>query len=347
MKKGTQIARTVLAGILIAGVALTGCSANKETVKPQGAAAEKKTEGPKFTLRLADTLASDHPIIAADKKFAELVNERTNGRIKIDVFPSSQLGEEKATIEQVQLGAIDFVRTGAGALAGFSKKFEVFSLPYIFESEEHQFRFLESAVGTKLLDGLETSRMKGLAYYSAGARSFYSRKPLTGIADLKGQKIRVIQNKVNVDLINAVGANATPMAYGEVFSALQTGVIDAAENSFANLYTSNHQEQAKNLIIDQHQRVPEVLIISKVTWDKLPEEDRKVVKQAALDSVKTERELFDKFEKDAEAKVRAAGVTVTEVKDLKPWQEAVKPVIDKYRKEFQEELDAIEKAKQK
>ncbi|MFH5185375.1 TRAP transporter substrate-binding protein [Paenibacillus sp. TAB 01] len=296
---------------------------------------------------MADTLASDHPIVAADKKFAELINERTNGRIKVEVFPNSQLGEEKATIEQAQLGAIDFVRTGSGALGGFSKKFEVFSLPYIFESEEHQWRFLESAAGTKILDSLESSRMKGLAYYNAGARNFYSRKPLTSIADLKGQKARVIQNKVNVDLMNALGANATPMPLGEVFSALQTGVVDAAENSFSNLVTSNHQQQAKNLIMDQHQRVPEVLLISKMTWDKLPESDRKIVKQAALDSVKTERELFDKFEKDAEAKIRDAGVTVTEVKDLKPWQDAVKPVIDKYRKDFQEELDAIEKAKQK
>ncbi|NHN34935.1 TRAP transporter substrate-binding protein [Paenibacillus sp. S3N08] len=335
----------MLASFLMVSVALTGCSANKASDNTPETDAGMKAEGPKLTLRLADTLAVDHPIVAADKKFAEMVSERTNGRIKIEVFANSQLGEEKTTIEQVQLGALDFVRTGAGALAGFSKKFEVFSLPYIFESEEHQFKFLESAIGTKMLDGLESSRMKGLAYYSAGARSFYSRKPLTGIADLKGQKIRVIQNKVNVDLIDALGANATPMAFGEVFSALQTGVIDAAENSFANLYTSNHQQQAKNLIIDQHQRVPEVLIISKTTWDKLPEEDRKIVKQAALDSVKIERELFDKFEKDAEAKIRAAGVTVTEVKDLKPWQDAVKPVIDKYRKEFQEELDAIEKAK--
>lgn len=346
MKKGTKLAGTVLASIILAGAVLTGCG-SKEAAGTQGTTPGKKADGPQITLRLADTLATDHPTVAGDKKFAELVSERTNGRIKIEVFPSSQLGEEKATIEQVQLGVVDFVRTGAGALGGFSKKFDVFSLPYVFESDAHEWKFLESEAGTNLLDSLEASKMKGLAYYSAGARSFYSRKPVSSIADLKGQKIRVIQNKVNVDLMSALGANATPMAFGEVFSALQTGVIDGAENSFANLFTSNHQQAAKYLIKDEHQRTPEVLIISKASWDRLSESDRKIIKQSAQDSVKTQRELFDKFEKDSENKVKAAGVTITEVKDLKPWQDAVKPVIDKYRTEFKDLLDAIEKVKQK
>jgi len=329
---------TVLAAILLVSALLTGCSSKQEN-------AGNKTDATKLTLRLADTLASDHPTVVGDQKFADLVSERSNGRIKIEVFPNSQLGEEKATIEQVQLGAIDFVRTGAGALGGFSKNFDVFSLPYVFESDAHEWKFLESEAGTALLDSLEASKMKGLAYYSAGSRSFYSRDVLKSIDDLKGQKIRVIQNKVNVDLMDALGANATPMPYGEVYSALQTGVITGGENSFANLYTANHHQVAKYLIKDEHQRTPEVLIISKSTWDKLSEADREIIKQAALDSVKTQRELFDKFEKDAEEQVKASGVTITEVTDLKPWQDAVKPVIEKYRSDFGELLDAIEQSK--
>jgi tripartite ATP-independent transporter DctP family solute receptor len=345
MTKGKQFAKKLLAGILIASVMLSGCG-SKESGTQQGTASKKNIEGAKYTFRLPDPLASDHPTVAGVNKFADLVNERTNGRIKIEVFPSSQLGEEKATIEQVQLGSIDFVRTGAGALAGFSKDFEVFSLPYIFEDDAHQWRFLESEAGTKLLDSLETSRMKGLTYYSSGARHFYSSKPITSIKDLKGQKIRVIQNQVNMDLIEALGANATPMPYGQVFSSLQTGVIDAAENNYPNFFTSNHFQEVTHVLEDQHQRVPEVLVISKVTWDKLSEEDRKIIKQAALDSVKTQRELFDNFEKGAKKKIKEAGLTVTEVTDFKPWQKAVEPVINKYRKDYKEILESIEKEKQ-
>jgi tripartite ATP-independent transporter DctP family solute receptor len=332
------------AGTLLAGCGSSGGSSGNGT--SAGTDGGKQAEGPKYTFRLADTHPADYPTVIGDQKFADLVNERTNGRIKIEVFPSSQLGEEKAVIEQVQLGAIEFTRVSSGALGGFNKEYEVFSLPYIFENDEHQWKFLESEEGQKLLDSLESSRMKGLAYYSSGARSFYSSKPLTSIADLKGQKVRVIQNKVNIDLMEALGASATPMPYGEVFSALQTGVIDAAENNFPSYYTSNHYQHAKNLILDRHQRVPEVLLISKITWDKLSEDDRKIIKEAAVESVKTQREAWDKFEKESEDKIRAAGVTITEVTDLKPWQDAAKPVIDKYSADYKAVLDAIAKAKQ-
>jgi tripartite ATP-independent transporter DctP family solute receptor len=318
---------------------------NESTGTTAPAASDKKSEGPKYTFRLAETHPADYPTTLGDKKFAELVNQASNGRIKIDVFPASQLGEEKAVIEQVQLGAIEFTRVSTGALGSFNKQYEVFSLPYIFDNDDHQWRFLESETGTKLLDSLETSRMKGLAYYSSGARNFYSKKPIKSVADLKGLKVRVIQNKVNIDLMNALGANATPMPYGDVFSSLQTGVIDAAENNYPSFYSSNHFQQAKNLILDQHQRVPEVLLISKVTWDKMSDSDRQLIKKAALESVKTQKEEWAKFEKDSEAKVKAAGVTIVEVTDLKPWQDAVKPVIDKYRNDYKEVLDAIEKAK--
>ncbi|MBD0379014.1 TRAP transporter substrate-binding protein [Paenibacillus sedimenti] len=343
---------TVLTTIIGSSLVLTACGGGTAptntgtTATPAAAtAAAAKTDGPKLNFRLAETHPADYPTTIGDKKFAELVNQASGGRIKIDVFPSSQLGEEKAVIEQVQLGAIEFTRVSTGALGGFNKQYEVFSLPYIFDNDEHQWRFLESEQGTKLLDSLESSRMKGLAYYSSGARHFYTKKPVKSIADLKGLKIRVIQNKVNIDLMNALGANATPMPYGDVFNALQTGIIDAAENNYPSYFSSNHFQQAKNLILDQHQRVPEVLLISKVAWDKLSADDKALIKKAALDSVKTQKEEWAKFEKDSEAKVRAAGVTITEVSDLKPWQEAVKPVIDKYRNDYKETLEAIEKAK--
>lgn len=325
--------------LMLAGSLLAGCGGSKD------GGDKKAAEGAKYTFRLAETHPADYPTTMGDKKFAELVNQRTNGRIKIEVFPSSQLGEEKAVIEQVQLGAIEFTRVSSSPLAEFNKAFGVFSLPYIFDNDAHMWKFLNGDAGTKMLDGLEKSKMKGLAYYTSGSRNFYTKKPVTKVEDLKGMKIRVQQNKINMDLISSLGASATPMPYGEVFSGLQTGVIDGAENNPPSYLTANHYQAVKNFILDAHQRVPEVLLISKVTWDKLSEEDRKIIKQAAIDSVATQRELWEKFEKESMEKLKANGVVVTEVKDVKPWQAAVKPVIDKHGADYKEELTAIDAAR--
>jgi tripartite ATP-independent transporter DctP family solute receptor len=278
-------------------------------------------------------------------KFAELVKERTNGRITIDVFPSAQLGEEKAVIEQVQLGAIEFTRVSTGPMAEFNKDFGVFSLPYIFDSDEHVWNFLLSDTGMELLDTLQSSGLQGLAYYSSGSRSFYSARPLTKLEDLKGLKIRVQENKINIALIEALGASATPMPYGEVYSSLQTGVIDAAENNFPSYYSSKHYEVAPHYLLDGHQRVPEVLVVSKSVWDKLSGEDRDIIRQAAMDSVAYQREEWAKYEKESEEAVRAGGATITEVTDPQPWRDAVRPVIDSYRAEFSAILDAIDAAR--
>ncbi|CAM3617351.1 TRAP transporter substrate-binding protein [Marinicrinis lubricantis] len=333
-----------LSMLLLFTLFLSACGGNNDTENSKGNKGAKD-EGPKYTFRLAEAHPADYPTTKGDLKFAELVNERTNGRITIDVFPSAQLGEEKAAIEQVQLGAIEFTRISSGPLAEFNKDFGVFSLPYIFDNDEHVWRFLEGDMGRQLLDSLEDSRLKGLAYYSSGSRSFYSTKELNGTDDLKGLKIRVQQNKLNIDIIEALGASATPMPYGEVFSSLQTGVIDAAENNYPSYYSSKHYEVAPYYITDSHQRVPEVLMMSKTAWDKLSEEDQQIIQQAALDSVAYQREEWDKYEKESEQMVRDAGATITEVTDVKPWQEAVKPVIEKYRSEYSEILDAIDQAR--
>ncbi|MBW4840230.1 MAG: TRAP transporter substrate-binding protein [Paenibacillaceae bacterium] len=340
---------SLIAAVIAVAALLAGCGAansgtrGNESAAPSGEAAKQPT----YTFRLAESHPADYPTTLGDKKFAELVHEKTNGRIKIEVFPSAQLGEEKAVIEQVQLGAIEFTRVSTGPLAEFNKAFGVFSLPYIFESEEHEWNFLNGPEAKQMLEGLSDSKFVGLAYYDSGARSFYTRKPVNNIEDLKGMKIRVIQNKVNIDLMEALGASATPMPYGDVFNSLQTGVIDGAENNWPSYYTSKHFEQAKYYILDAHQRVPEVLMASKVTWDKLSDEDKQAIQEAATESIAYQREEWKKFEKESEDKVRAAGVTVTEVTDLKPWQEAVKPMIEQYRSEFQDVLEAIETAKTK
>ena len=336
-----RILSLVVVSLFILSLALAGCGGGDK--KPE--AKKDAPAAPAMVLKLAETHPPDYPTTMGDKKFAELVTERTKGRIKVEVYPSSQLGEEKAAIEQVQLGALAFTRVSSAPLAEFNKPLGVFSLPYIFDSSAHMWKFLDSADGAKLLDGLQASKFVGLCYYDPGARSFYSTKPIKDLPDLKGLKIRVQQNTINMEMISAIGASATPMPYGQVFSALQTGVIDGAENNFPSYLTANHYQVAKYYLRDGHQMVPEVLIMSKVVWDKLSPDDQKLVKQAALDSVKTQRELWTKFEKEAEAKVKAAGCTVTEIKDVKLWQAAVKPIIDKYATTYKEVLDAIAKAR--
>lgn len=329
--------KKLLAAALVAmmlGVLAAGCG---QSAKP----ADKS----QYTFRLAENQPPDYPTTLASKKFSELVFERTQGRIKVDVYPSAQLGEEKAVIEQVQLGAIDFTRVHASPLAEFNKQFGVLSLPYIFDNDAHMWRFLGGEMGNQMLDNLEKSKMKGLSYYDNGARSFYFRKPVASLEDIKGLKIRVQQNRVTMDMVTALGASPTPMSYGQVFSSLQTGVIDGAENNYPSYFTSSHYQVAKYLILNKHQRTPEVLLIGKATWDKLSEQDRKIIKEAAVEAGKYQRELWTKFEKDSEAKLRAAGVTIEEVKDIGPWKQAVKPMLDKYGSEYKAELEAIDKAR--
>lgn len=325
-------------------ILLAGCGGGQETADVAASGGDG-SDGPKYNFRLAESHPADYPTTKGDLKFAELVNERTNGRITIDVFPSAQLGEEKAAIEQVQLGAIEFTRISSGPLAEFNKDFGVFSLPYIFDSDEHLWKFLKSEHGDQLLNGLQSSSLHGLTYYSSGARSFYSSKPINTLDDMKNLKIRVQQNKINIDLIKALGASPTPMAYGEVYSSLQTGVIDAAENNYPSYFSSKHYEVAPYMIVDEHQRVPEVLLVSKQVWDKLSAEDQEIIKQAAIDSTEYQKEEWMKYDQESYDKVREGGAAIVEVKDSAPWREAVKPVIETYRTEFKDILEAIEASK--
>ena len=302
---------------------------------------------PQVVLKLAEVHPQGYPTELADEEFAKLVAERTQGRIKVEVYPGAQLGDEKAAIEQVQIGAIAFTRVSSAPMAQFSKQLGVFSLPYIFDSKDHMWAFLNGAGGKKMLEDLTASGFVGLAYFDGGARSFYSTKPMTKVEDLKGLKFRVIQNEWSVKMVNAFGANATPMAYGQVFSAIQTGVIEGAENNAPSYLTSSHYQVAKNYLLDGHQRIPEVLVASKTVFDGLSREDQAVIRKAAADSVAKQRQLWDAFEGEALAKVKAAGSTVVAVKDLAPYQRAVEPVIKEASTQFGDSLKAISAARPK
>jgi tripartite ATP-independent transporter DctP family solute receptor len=305
----------------------------------------KKRDAPQVTFLLAENQGLNYPTTISSLKFADLVYQRTQGRIKIDVYPSAQLGDEKAAIEQIQIGVIDFLRVHSSPLAEFNRQFAVLSLPYIFESEDHMWKFLEGEMGYKMLNNLSISKMQGLAYYDNGARNLYFTKAVASLAALKSLNIRVQQNRVTMDMITALGAKPVPIQYGDTLAALRNGAIDGAENNFPSYFTSEHYRYAPYCVLSKHQRAPEVLLISKLTWDKLSREDQAVIRQSASEAAKFQRQIWKVFEKDSEAKLRQAGVKIIEITDFKPWQTAVEPVLDKHRAVLEKELAAVERAR--
>ena len=225
-----------------------------------------KTVAKAVTLRMSDNQPEGYPTILGDKAFAAEVEKNTNGRIKIKVFSGSQLGDEKSAIEQVQFGAIDAIRIGAAPLAEFNKQIGVLILPYLYKDKDQMFRVLEGPVGEKIFASLAAdSKIVGLSWVDSGARNFYNtKKDVKTPADLKGLKIRVQESKPMMDMVKYLGASPTPMAYGDVYSALQTGVVDGAENNWPSYLSSNHYQVAKHITIDEHTRVPEMIAFSKM-----------------------------------------------------------------------------------
>jgi tripartite ATP-independent transporter DctP family solute receptor len=282
------------------------------------------------TLRSADTHPDGYPTVEAVRHMSKLLEERTNGRLKIQVFHSRQLGEEKETIEQTRFGVIDMNRINMAPLNNLVPATQVPALPFIFRSVAHMRQVMDGPIGEEILQALEPHGMIGLAFYDSGARSFYnSKRAINTPADMKGLKIRVQQSDLFVGLVNALGANATPMAFGEVYSALQTGVIDGAENNWPSFESTRHFEVAKFYSQTEHSLSPEVLVMSKRSWDKLSKEDQALVRAAAKESVAKMRELWDAAEKSAEAKVKAGGAQVNNV-EKQPFIDAMKPVYDRF-----------------
>ena len=284
-----------------------------------------------ITLKSSDTHPDGYPTVEAVKEMGKLLEERTGGRLCVEVFHSAQLGQEKDTIEQTKFGVIDLNRVSMGPFNNLVEETKVVSLPYIFKNTEHMHHVMDGPVGDDILKAFEPHGYVGLAFYDGGSRSFYNKvKPIKSIDDLKGMKVRVMQSDIFVDMMTALGANATPMPYGEVYSAIQTGVIDGAENNWPSFESSGHYEVAGYYTLDEHLIVPEVLVMSKVSWDKLSPEDQAAVRQAAKDSVPVMRDLWAAREKDSEEKVRAAGVEVITDIDKAPFMAAMDSVYEKH-----------------
>jgi tripartite ATP-independent transporter DctP family solute receptor len=289
--------------------------------------------GAQTTLRSADIHPDGYPTVEAVKHFGALLEQKTNGRYKVQVFHSAQLGQEKDTIEQTRFGVIDLNRINMGPFNNLIPETFVPALPFIFRSVEHMRKTMDGPIGDQILKAFEPHGLVALAFYDSGARSFYnSKRPINTPADMKGMKIRVIQSDLFLDLVNALGANATPMPPGEVYSALQTGVVDGAENNWPSYESFRHFEVAKFYSLSEHSMSPEVLVMSKKSFDKLSPADQKAVRDSAKESVAKMRELWEAREKVAEQKIRSSGNQINPV-DKQPFIDAMKPVYEKYVKD--------------
>lgn len=280
--------------------------------------------------RSSDIHPEDYPTVLAVRHMGELVAKRTNGRHSIKVYAKSALGIEKDTIEQTKLGALAMTRVNSSAMNNVCPETTVVTMPFLFNSKEHMRHVLDGAVGDDILKACAAQGFIGLAWYDSGARSIYTvKKPIKTLADAKGLKVRVQQSDLWVSLLEAMGANATPMPFGEVYTALKTGLIDAAENNYPSYESSRHFEVAKYFSKTEHSMAPEILLFSKRTWDTLSAEDQKIIREAAKESVVYMRKLWDEREEKSLATVKAAGAQIVEV-DKASFQAAMKPVYDKY-----------------
>jgi tripartite ATP-independent transporter DctP family solute receptor len=295
------------------------------------------------TLKASDTHPAGYPTVVAVEMMGKKLEAATNGRIKVQMFPGAVLGQEKEVVEQVQLGAIQIARISLGVIGPVVPEVNVFNMPFVFRDIAHMRKVIDGAVGDELMAKVSASPAKlvALGWMDGGSRSLYTKKPVRSPADLKGQKIRMMGNPLFVDTMNAMGGNGISMGYGEVFSALQTGVIDGAENNPPSMFTSNHYSAgAKYYTQTNHLIIPEILVMSKVAFDKLSAADQALVKKLGREAQLDQRVLWDKSVEEYSAKLKAAGVEFINI-DNKPFFDATAPVRAKYGANYTDLLNKI------
>jgi len=277
-------------------------------------------------LKLSHSLSTEHPVHKAIAFMAQRVTELSGGSLRVDVYPGEQLGSEREAIELVQLGILAMTKTSTGPMEGFVPAMRVYGLPYLFRDSEHMWKVLNSAIGRQLLEAGASKGLKGLCYYDAGARSFYTtERKITTPADLAGLKIRVQKSEMSRRMIEAMGGAPTPIDWGELYTSLQQGVVDGAENNPPSFFNSRHYEISKYYTLDEHLRVPDMLVISPTIWNELSPQQQAVLQQAIDESVEFQRILWARTEQENLAAVEQAGVEILRP-DKQPFVEAVQSV---------------------
>ena len=304
-----------------------------------------ETEAKSHNFRLAHNLAEDHPVHLGLAKFAEIVEERSEGQLTFDIFANGVLGNEREVLEQVQAGAVDITKVSAASLESFSSQYAVFSLPYVFADEDHFFTSMDSDIVTELFDATIEDGFVGLTWYDSGARSFYTKdKPIMHPDDLKGLRIRVMDSQTQIEMMEALGGAPTPLPFGEIYTALQSGVVDGAEsNPTALTGGGKHGEVAKAFSFDEHARIPNIVVISSQVWNELTEEQQQLLRDAAKESTEYQKVVWAQAVDQAIEDAKALGVEFF-YPDQQPFFEAVQPMHEKYRADenISRLLDAFE-----
>ena len=334
--------RQFLAGgaISLAAVAVLSAVAAGSALAPRPAGAQT-------ILKAADVHPPGYPTVAAIENLGKKFEEATKGKYKMQMYPNSVLGSEKTMIEQTQVNAIQILRTSLGPAGPVVPDVNVFNMPFVFRNEAHMRAVIDGPIGDEILDKItkSPSRMVALGWMDGGSRSLYTKKPVKTPADLKGQKVRMMGNPLFVDTMNAMGGNGISMGYAEVYSALQTGVVDGAENNPPSYFTSNHYTTGTRYYSQtNHLIIPEIFVMSKIAWDKLTRDEQALLKKFSREAQLEQRALWDKSVADYTAKLKAAGVEFIEV-DQKLFYDATAPVRAKYGADYAELIKRIEAAK--
>ncbi|MGB5498356.1 MAG: TRAP transporter substrate-binding protein [Maribacter sp.] len=285
------------------------------------------------TLRLGHGLDVSHSVHKAMVKMGEDLERISDGKLTLEIYPSQQLGTERQCLELLQIGSLDMTKVSVGVLENFAPNMKVLGLPYLFRDRQHSFHVLDGPIGKQLLNGGEKYWLKGLGYYDAGSRSFYTKdRPINTPADLKGQKIRVMESVTAMNMVQSLGGSATPISWGELYTALQQGVVDGAENNPPSFYLSRHYEVCKFYTLDEHTVLPDVLLAGTHLWKKLSEEEQGWLIQAVETSVTYQRELWQVAEEEALEAVRKAGVEIIRP-DKTLFSDKLKDVFEQYRED--------------
>lgn len=315
---------------------LSGCG------REAAGAGEKE---PQYVFRYAENQAVEHPAAQAAYRFAELVQERTEGRIQIVVYPEAELGDESSVIEQLQYGGIDFARVSVMTMGEFIPKLNVLQLPYLYEDAEHMWRVLDGEIGEELQGEFDAYQIHALSWYDAGSRNFYTvEKPLSCMEDMKGMRIRVAESELMARMVQALGAEPVRMVYSEVYSGLETGEIDGAENNWPSYESAGHSKVAKYMTMDEHNRIPEVQLVSSLTWEKLEETDREIIRECARESAEYQRGLWREMETEARKRCEAEGCQVTELEEQekKRFRETAAVIYEEFAEEYGDLVERIQ-----
>ncbi|MCF8362033.1 MAG: TRAP transporter substrate-binding protein [Prolixibacteraceae bacterium] len=295
-------------------------------------------------LKLGHGLEPSHPVHKGMVEMSKRLDVISEGEMQLEIYPSGQLGSEQQCVELLQIGSLAITKVSAAVLESFTNNFQVLGLPYIFRSKQHSFNVLDGEIGKELLLSVEPYNVRGLCFYDAGSRSFYTiDQPIETPDDLDGLKLRVMKSQTAMQLVKAMGGSPTPISWGELYTALQSGVVDGAENNPPSFYTSHHYEVCNYYSLNEHTMVPDVLIVSTIVWNRLSDQEKEWLQQSANESVPRQREVWAQSEEESLKKVKEAGVKIN-YPDKEPFAKKVEPMIESYRTE-PELYDLIQRIK--